>query len=118
MIHQNHMPLDQRHEYGLCKCAALGCLRHIAIFSSGDPKHVGIAIGDSRDAKRFCTVLRDSQLPWMQTRRSVHYRADGSKRPSSVSACGEVNLPIDGTHGLTPIASPIPFVLYACQFSH
>ena len=29
------MPLDQRHE------------------SSGDPKHVGSAIGDSRDAKRF-----------------------------------------------------------------
>jgi len=53
MIHQYHMPLDQRHEYERCKCATLGCLRHIAIFSSGDPKHVGSAIGDSRDAKRF-----------------------------------------------------------------
>jgi hypothetical protein len=39
--------------------AALGFLRHIAIFSSDDPKHDRSAIGDSRDAKRPCTVLHD-----------------------------------------------------------
>jgi hypothetical protein len=62
------------------------CLR----LCSGDPKHVGSAIGDPRDTKRSCIVLYDSQLTVGATRRSVHHQTKSSARPSSVPACEEL----------------------------
>jgi hypothetical protein len=32
MIHQNHMPLDQRHEQARWKCAAVGGSRRIMVY--------------------------------------------------------------------------------------
>jgi hypothetical protein len=68
MIHQNHMPLDQRRDQAIEMCHGRRFTLYYGLplmpaIISGDPKHVGSPIGDPRDAEHSCIALHDPRWP-------------------------------------------------------
>jgi hypothetical protein len=94
MIHQNHLPLDQRlNEHDGNRAAVSGSRRTMVYFS----------------------CLRSS--PAIEAARSVHYQTNRSA-VILVQLAKEYWASSDDTHETTVIASPVLFPLYTCQFPH
>ena len=124
MIHQNHLPLDQRREQARWKCAAIGGSPHFGLplmpaIISGDPKRAGSAMGNPQDAQRSCIALHDTHLAVgaIQTLRALPHQQQRG-RPSCQLA-KEVRGFAKRLHTRDYCKRiTVLFALYACQFPH